>query len=97
MLHPFDPQSAMSHLRTGSAQGQTLARESRSRMSRREQGRYEIANVHATIRHLQCPGAAVPIATRYERVTFEPEHDDADDASRAGLLAPKHSTSAVAV
>ena len=60
------------------------------RISRREQGRYEIANVPATIRSRQRPGAALPIATRYERATFEPGCVDADDARRAELLAPGH-------
>ena len=60
------------------------------RISRREQGRYEIANVPATIRTRQRPGAALPIATRYERATFEPDCVDADDARRAELLAPGH-------
>lgn len=60
------------------------------RMSRREQGRYEITNVPATIRMRQRPGAILPIATRYERTTFEPDCVDADDARRAELLAPGH-------
>ncbi|NKZ77521.1 DUF3883 domain-containing protein [Rhodococcus hoagii] len=60
------------------------------RMARREKGRYEIANVPAPVRQRQRPGAALPIATRYERVTFDPEHVDADDVRRAELLAPGH-------
>ncbi len=60
------------------------------RISRREQGRYEIPNVPATIRTRQRPGAVIPIATRYERTTFEPDCVDADDARRAELLAPGH-------
>ncbi|MEV6098674.1 helicase-related protein [Nocardia sp. NPDC051981] len=60
------------------------------RMARREKGRYEIANVPAPIRQRQRPGSALPIATRYERVTFDPEHVDADDIRRAELLAPGH-------
>lgn len=60
------------------------------RISRREQGRYEIPNVPATIRTRQRPGAVIPIATRYERTTFEPDCVDADDARRAELLVPGH-------
>ncbi|UDH01741.1 helicase-related protein [Rhodococcus opacus] len=60
------------------------------RMARREKGRYEIANVPAQVRQRQRPGAALPIATRYERVTFDPEQVDADDVRRAELLAPGH-------
>jgi superfamily II DNA or RNA helicase len=60
------------------------------RITRREQGRYEITNVPATLRHRQRPGAAIPIATRYERTTFEPDCVDADDARRAELLSPGH-------
>jgi len=60
------------------------------RMSRREQGRYEISNVPAPVRLRQRPGAMIPIATRYERTTFEPDCVDADDARRAELLAPGH-------
>jgi superfamily II DNA or RNA helicase len=60
------------------------------RIARREAGRYEIANVPAALRHRQRPGAAVPITARYERVTFDTEHVDADDATRAELLAPGH-------
>jgi len=46
--------------------------------------------VPATIRTRQRPGAVIPIATRYERTTFEPDCVDADDARRAELLAPGH-------
>lgn len=60
------------------------------RMARREKGRYEIANVPAVVRQRQRLGAAPPIATRYERVTFDPEHVEVDDARRAELLAPGH-------
>ena len=60
------------------------------RMTRREQGRYEITNVPSTVRLRQRPGAMIPIATRYERTTFEPDCVDADDARRAELLAPGH-------
>ena len=44
----------------------------------------------ATIRTRQRPGAILPISTRYERATFEPDCVDADDARRAELLAPGH-------
>jgi superfamily II DNA or RNA helicase len=60
------------------------------RMARRERDRFEITNTPATIRHRQRPGATIPISTRYERVTFEPESVDADDARRAELIAPGH-------
>lgn len=60
------------------------------RMTRREQGRYEISNVPAPVRLRQRPGAMIPIATRYERTTFEPDCVNADDARRAELLAPGH-------
>lgn len=60
------------------------------RLTRREQGRYEISNVPAPVRLRQRPGAMIPIATRYERATFEPDCIDADDARRAELLAPGH-------
>jgi superfamily II DNA or RNA helicase len=60
------------------------------RISRREQGRYEITNVPASLRQRQRPGSTIPIASRYERTTFEPDCVDADDARRAELLAPGH-------
>ncbi len=55
------------------------------RIARREKGRYEIANVPAAIR-----GRNAPIATRYERVTFELDRVKPDGLAEADLLAPGH-------
>jgi len=54
------------------------------RMSKREQGRFEITNVPAPLRQSR----QRPVATRYERVTFEP--DEVGDEQPAELLAPGH-------
>jgi len=56
------------------------------RIAKREQGRYEIANVPAHV------GASKhgPIATKYDRVTFDLPHVQPDDLARADLLAPGH-------
>ena len=56
------------------------------RAVRREKGRYEIANVPAAVR----AGGRGPIATRYDRVTFDLERVNADGLQRADLLAPGH-------
>ena len=56
------------------------------RISRRERGRYEIANVPAHFRGY----AKAPIPTRYERVTFDLAHVQPPDLPRADLLAPGH-------
>ncbi len=56
------------------------------RIVRREKGRYEIANVPAAIR----AAARGPVASRYDRVTFDVERIDADGLQRADLLAPGH-------
>ena len=56
------------------------------RIVRRERGRYEIANVPALLR----AGTAGPIATRYDRVTFDLDRVRPPDLSRADLLAPGH-------
>ena len=53
------------------------------RISKREKGRFEISNVPAAVR----TGRRDPIATRYERVTFESENVPGADAE---LLAPGH-------
>ena len=58
------------------------------RMIKREAGRFEITNVPAALRQRQLPGARVPLATRYERVTFEPSK--VGGTVRAELLAPGH-------
>ena len=58
------------------------------RIRRREQGRYEITHVPARARAQQARG---PIATRYDRVTFDIEHVlERRRAARADLLAPGH-------
>jgi superfamily II DNA or RNA helicase len=57
------------------------------RIARREHGRYEIANVPA---HLRASKHG-PIATRYDRVTFDLAHVTLEDGLvRAELLAPGH-------
>ena len=57
------------------------------RLTRRERGRYEITHVPAAVRAVAKHG---PVATRYERVTFELDRIDVDDKQRADLLAPGH-------
>ncbi|MDT0467821.1 DEAD/DEAH box helicase [Streptomyces gibsoniae] len=56
------------------------------RIVKREQGRYEIANVP---QHVRSAGNG-PIATKYDRVTFDLSHVHPDDRARADLLAPGH-------
>lgn len=56
------------------------------RMAKREKGRYEIANVPAAIRASKFS----PIATRYERVTFDLEYARGDGLATADVLAPGH-------
>lgn len=56
------------------------------RIAKRERGRYEIANVPAQIRASKFQ----PIATKYDRVTFDLEHVHSEDLARADLLAPGH-------
>lgn len=56
------------------------------RIVRREAGRYEITNVPAVIRGSR----RGPIATRYERVTFEIDRIQDDTGARAELVAPGH-------
>ncbi|MDJ0491336.1 helicase-related protein [Rhodococcus qingshengii] len=56
------------------------------RITRREKGRYEIPNVPA---HLRASKHG-PIATRYDRVTFDLPHVQPADLARADLLAPGH-------
>ncbi len=55
------------------------------RMSRRETGRFEITHVPAVLR-----GAGRPVASKYERVTFELDRTHPDGMPRAELLAPGH-------
>jgi len=57
------------------------------RLARREKGRYEISNVPAAIRHAAKTG---PVATRYERVTFDLAAVEVEGRPRADLLAPGH-------
>jgi len=54
------------------------------RISKRERGRFEITNVPAPLRQSR----QRPVATRYERVTFET--DEVGDGQPAELLAPGH-------
>lgn len=56
------------------------------KMRKREAGRFEITQVPAALR---APGRG-PIATKYERVTFDTHHVLPDGLSRAELLAPGH-------
>jgi superfamily II DNA or RNA helicase len=56
------------------------------RIVKREQGRYEIANVP---QHIRSAGNG-PIATKYDRVTFDLANVQPGDLSRADLLAPGH-------
>ena len=56
------------------------------RIAKREQGRYEIANVPQQVR----AAGKGPIATKYDRVTFELGKVHADELGRADLLAPGH-------
>lgn len=56
------------------------------RIAKREQGRYEIANVPAHVRASK-HGA---IATKYDRVAFDLKHIQPEGVTRADLLAPGH-------
>lgn len=56
------------------------------RIVKREQGRYEIANVPQRIR----AAGNGPTATKYDRVTFELDKVHAEERTRADLLAPGH-------
>lgn len=56
------------------------------RIAKRERGRYEIANVPAVIR----ASKHQPIATKYDRVTFDLAHIEGDGNAHADLLAPGH-------
>lgn len=56
------------------------------KIRKRERGRYEITNVPAELR----TPTRGPISTKYERVTFDPEHVLDEDRVRAELLAPGH-------
>ena len=56
------------------------------RLARREQGRFEATNVPAAVR----TATNLPIATRYERVTFDLPHVQPEGLLRADLLAPGH-------
>ncbi|OHV00231.1 helicase-related protein [Mycobacterium talmoniae] len=56
------------------------------RIAKRERGRYEIANVPAQIR----ASKHQPIATKYDRVSFDLAHIEGDGKTHADLLAPGH-------
>ena len=56
------------------------------RISRREAGRFEIANVPGTVRH----ASKAAIASRYERVTFDLQRVRIEGAPEADLIAPGH-------
>ncbi|MHA7300418.1 helicase-related protein [Pseudarthrobacter sp. MDT1-22] len=56
------------------------------RIVKRERGRYEIANVAAHVR----ANKHGPIATKYNRVTFDLPHVQPDGLARADLLGPGH-------
>ncbi|HMM49162.1 MAG TPA: helicase-related protein, partial [Miltoncostaeaceae bacterium] len=57
------------------------------RLRRREAGRFEILNVPAAVRERR---RGAPIATRYERITFDPQRVEHPGAARAELIAPGH-------
>ncbi|MRK01386.1 DEAD/DEAH box helicase [Aeromicrobium sp. S22] len=75
-LHPHDIEQAFKS---------AFARHG-GRMVRRENGRYEIANVPAHVR----ANRHGPVASRYDRVAFGMAHVQPDGLSRADLLAPGH-------
>lgn len=56
------------------------------RIAKRERARYEIAHVPAQVR----ASRHQPIATRYDRVTFDLDHVQPEGQTRADLLAPGH-------
>ncbi|WP_068182696.1 helicase-related protein [Mycobacterium sp. UM_CSW] len=56
------------------------------RIAKRERGRYEIPHVPPQIRASKYQ----PIATKYDRVTFDLEHVRPESQTRADLLAPGH-------
>jgi superfamily II DNA or RNA helicase len=56
------------------------------RIAKREKGRYEIANVPVQIR----ASKHQPIATKYDRVTFDLAYVQSEGQVRADLLAPGH-------
>lgn len=56
------------------------------RLARRERGRFEATHVPASVRS----ATSQPIATRYERVTFDLPHVQPNGLVRADLLAPGH-------
>ena len=64
------------------------------RMAKRETKRFEISNVPAGLRDMR---SLNPVATKYERVTFELEAVSVPDRVRADLLAPGHALHDVVV
>ncbi|GAB3755230.1 helicase-related protein [Microlunatus parietis] len=59
------------------------------RAARREAGRYEISNVPAVVRE-RAKADRRPVATRYDRVTFDLDRVDGTELTRAELIAPGH-------
>jgi Helicase conserved C-terminal domain/Domain of unknown function (DUF3883) len=60
------------------------------RMAKRETGRYEISNVPATVRTARIQPGALPVTTRYHRVTFDIARLGEATDNRADLIAPGH-------
>lgn len=61
------------------------------RLAKREKDRFEISNVPARLRQsAHATAARGPIATRYERVTFDLAAIESDGRANADLLAPGH-------
>ena len=61
------------------------------RIVRREKGRYEIGSVPAALRQPgHRSGHRTPIASRYERIAFDPDHARTDDRITADVVAPVH-------
>lgn len=61
------------------------------RLAKREKGRFEISNVPARLRQAAAQtGSLGPVASRYERVTFDLDTVAVDDKPNADLLAPGH-------
>lgn len=61
------------------------------RIARRERGRFEVATVPAALRQREvCSPRRAPIATRYERIAFDPEYARIDGQVTADVVAPGH-------
>ena len=82
------PAPAGSSRTTSSLRSRRRSHDSAGASLKREQGRYEIANVPRHVRSAEQHG---PIATKYDRVTFDLEpHRRLTVEPRADLLAPGH-------